>query len=112
MAGTLLSSGHIIPEIFNFNLLLIKTFIMKKFIIKAMLFTFLLAITTSGIGQTVNTRPGAASDFESNFLIQQNQNVKPNSYMTDLALEDALQAGGDRLVNLQNNDKVVDCPKN
>lgn len=84
--------------------LLIKLFIMKKLFIKLMSVTIVLAISASSFGQSGKIRPGVASDFESNFLESQNQIVKPNSTLKNASFLSSMQAGADRLTNMQHTD--------
>lgn len=83
---------------------------MKKLIIKVMFVSALIAVTAISFGQTSKTRPAPASDFESDFLVQQNQVLKPGSYLKSASFLSSMQTGADRLVNLQNNDGGWDWP--
>ena len=80
---------------------------MKKFSISLTLILFLLGIFfgTPGFSQKEKTHPAVASSFEAQAQEMMAQKVNPSGgYSKGLTFLSTLQAGGDRLVALQNGD--------
>ena len=76
---------------------------MKK-LYKLWLLISVMAIAFTGFSQNGKTRPPVVSSFENEILSDQILNVKPEGYLMDLTYGSSLQAGGDRLVMMQNPD--------
>ena len=76
---------------------------MKKFN-KLILLVSVIMFTYPGFSQNGKMQPPVASSFGEDLLIGQSQNTKPVEYMTDQTISDALQDGGDRLIEMQYTD--------